>query len=185
MKSNRCNRETICLLASGALAEQEKVEAENHLAACACCREYYDEVKSLAAPLANWERNFARIEPSQTLQTRWANAIKNSGESKSANPLSLAVRAVWCELIWPCRHAWTGMTALWLVMWGINSGLNGGENNRLMAHSTPIPAMLQAMEEQRQLLAELIPPSNRQPAEPPRRNQPQPRSEMQTVWAIG
>ena len=39
----------------------------------------------------------------------------------------LAVRAlfvVWRELIWPCRRAWAGMAALWLVLWGINRGLS-------------------------------------------------------------
>ena len=185
MKSNRCNRENICLMASGALAEQEKVEAENHLAACGCCREYYDEIKSLAAPLANWERTFARIEPSQFLQMRWANAIKTADEPTSVHPLRLVIRTLWRELIWPCRHAWTGLAALWLVLWGINSGLIGGEKIQLASGSAPVPAMLQAMEEQRQLLAELIPPASKQPAEPPRRHHPQPRSDRQTVWAIG
>lgn len=115
----------------------------------------------------------------------WRQEILDVAKAKSvAQPaFNSQPTSWWRELFWPCRHAWTGMAALWIVMWGINSGLSGGEQN-LATSSTAVPAMLQAMKEQRQLLAELIPPSHRQPAEPPRHNQPQPRSERHVEMFI-
>src|SRR5258708_23661594 len=102
---NRCerHRESICLLASGVLPEPEWREVENHLTACAGCREYYDEIKSVALPLANWEMNFAHIEPDQTLRTRWANAIQAAGEPKPNRPFSPrpAFGAPWREVLYP------------------------------------------------------------------------------------
>jgi hypothetical protein len=126
-----------------------------------------------------------RQQTVRSIPSEWRQEILQKANAVSELTYNSKLKIVLSELFWPCRHAWTGMAALWLVMWGINSGLSGGESNQLMAHSAPIPAMLQAMEEQRQLLAELVPPANSQPAEPPRRHQPQPRSEMLTIWIIG
>jgi hypothetical protein len=89
-----------------------------------------------------------------------------------------AALAVWRELIWPCRRAWAGMAALWVVMWGINCGLSGTQKAASRAPSASATALVEALEEQRRLLAELIPPASSQPAEPPRRN-PQRRSDRQ------
>src|SRR5260370_10999688 len=109
---NRCERrrESICLLASGALPEPESREVENHLAACAGCRKYYDEIKSVAVPLANWEKNFTHIEPDPTLRTRWAKAIQASGEPKLNRPFSPrpALRARARRIPYPLRCALTG-----------------------------------------------------------------------------
>jgi hypothetical protein len=89
-----------------------------------------------------------------------------------------AALAVWRELIWPCRRAWAGMAALWVVMWGINRGLSDVQSTVLNVPSASAPALLEALEEQRRMLTELIPPASSQPAEPPRRN-PQRRSDRQ------
>jgi hypothetical protein len=87
-----------------------------------------------------------------------------------------AALAVWRELIWPCRRAWVGMAALWVVMWGINLGLADTRKAAPSAPSASASALFEALEEQRRVLAELIPPASSQPAEPPRRN-PQRRSD--------
>ena len=186
---NQCrrHRESICLLASGALPEPQKAVVQNHLASCAGCRKFYDEIKSVTEPLANWEQSCARVEPDQALQMRWAGAVHAAAGQKPVRRITpkIIIRNCWRELIWPCRHAWAGMAVLWLVMWGINLGLSGGQKNVIAAGSGSAPAMWQAIEEQRQLIAELIPPaSSSQPAEPPRRNNPRPRSERQKEWRI-
>jgi hypothetical protein len=42
---NSCrHRQTIALLASGVLAESERIELERHLAVCAVCRKYNEEL---------------------------------------------------------------------------------------------------------------------------------------------
>jgi hypothetical protein len=95
---------------------------------------------------------------------------------------SLLIRAalkLWQELFRPCRRAWAGLAVSWLVLWGINLGLSDAPKTARNAHPVSAPAMFQALEEQRQILAELIPSADSQPAEPPRRNNPRPRSERQ------
>ena len=82
---NPCRRvrREVCLLAAGALPDQDRPGLERHLACCSACRSYSNEINALAAPLAGWEKNFARIEPSQAMQERWAVAVQSSG----GNPL--------------------------------------------------------------------------------------------------
>jgi hypothetical protein len=87
------------------------------------------------------------------------------------------VLKLWRELVWPCRRAWTGMAVLWLVMLWINLGTSEQRPASQEARAKPESATWQALAEQRRLLAELIPPATSQPAEPPRRNHPRPRSQ--------
>jgi hypothetical protein len=98
----------------------------------------------------------------------------------------LLIRAtlnVWRELIWPCRFVWTGMAALWMVIFAINLSLADGRTVSQSARSSPTPAMLQAMEERRRLLAELIPPSVAPPAATPPQSS-RPRSERRAKICI-
>jgi hypothetical protein len=79
---------------------------------------------------------------------------------------------LWRELFWPCRYAWTGMTALWLVLWVINAGMSGPQK-RMIARRPLTSAAIQTMREQRRLLAELIPPLPKaEPAEPAKNHGP-------------
>jgi len=82
-------RQNICLLASDALSEEEKAQALDHLASCADCRKYFDQIKAVAAPLANWERSFAQIEAGPTLQMRWTNALSAEAPEESHERLSI------------------------------------------------------------------------------------------------
>ena len=185
---NQCGRyrRSISLLASGALPERDRDAVENHLAACAGCRKYYEEIKSVSAPLAGWKRHFAHLEPTEAAGLRWARAIQSAAGSKPARRLTPGslLLTMWRELIWPCRRAWAGMAALWLVMWGINSGLSNTPATAANAQAASAPAIWQTFEEQRRLLAELTQPLNLQLGEPPRPDKPRPRSERRTSWEI-
>jgi len=187
--ANRCEswRERLGLLAGGALAEREAGEVRQHLAACAACRRYHDELKAVAAPLADWEKNFSRLEPQPALRTRWRTAVLAAKNSEPVGRFSfrLAFRTSWLELVRPCRHAWAAMAALWLVMAGINAAISGAPPNVLSARSSASSTAIQVFEEQRRVLAELIPPIINQPIEPPRRDSPHPRSQRKTRWSIG
>jgi len=92
-----------------------------------------------------------------------------------------AARAAWRELIRPCRGAWAGIAALWLLMWAMNWGLSETPKAARSERTTPAAAWIEAQAEQRRLLAELIPPAS--PASPrpqsPTR-QPRPRSERRS-----
>jgi anti-sigma factor RsiW len=182
MKRNSCkpHRESLCLLASGALPESERPEIEAHLAACADCRRYFNELRSLAVPLANWEKGFAHIEPGPSFQRRWENAILSADQSKSARSpaTKIDLQKFWREWLRPFRYAWAGMAALWLVMASMNFGLSRSEPNRIGAQARSTPETLQAFEEQRRVLAELVSSEN-DPVAPPHRTDSRPRSARQ------
>src|SRR5947207_15603668 len=91
---NRCGRyrQSLCLLAGNALPESQRPRIETHLDVCADCKNYYDEIKKVAVPLANWEKDFAHIKPDRSLQMHWAKAVRTAGEPKS-------VRTLWPALV--------------------------------------------------------------------------------------
>jgi len=84
---------------------------------------------------------------------------------------------IWKELFWPCRRAWTGMAALWIALWVINS-MSSPDTVTVKTPRSLASTQVQTLQEQRRMLAELIPPPPPKipPAEPPRRNPP-PRSQ--------
>jgi anti-sigma factor RsiW len=183
---DRCARYRagLCLLASGALPKSQRAGIENHLAACADCKDYYDEIKKVAMPLADWEKNFAHIEPDHALQRRWAEAVQTAGELKSARPLwpALALRTAWRELIWPCRRTWAGLAAAWIGIAVLN--LSHSDHRKIVAAKSTAPPgeMRLVWQEQRSVLAEIIGPGlSLSHAEPPRRPNNQPRSQLRSV----
>jgi hypothetical protein len=111
-----------------------------------------------------------------------ATAVRDKDVSVSANPPRNIWLKLWTELFWPCRHAWTGLAALWLVLWVMNSALFRPQTTapKLVRSQTAI--LVQRLQEQRRLLVELMPPSDNPPAEPPRRNH-QPRSQRRS-WTF-
>ena len=170
-------RESLCLLASGAVPGAKRAEIEAHLAECAACRRYYDEVRNITTPLRNWEQPFAHVEPNQAAVRRWQNAIRAVDKSQPAREYTTVslLSAFWHDWVRPFRFAWGGMAALWLVMAGANFGLS--RSQPMMTHTpTPTPAMLQAFEEQRQLLVELVAPAT-DPVALPQPNNFRPRSQ--------
>ena len=187
--SNQCQawRESICLLAGNALSSTEQVEVQRHLADCAGCRAYHDQIKSVAAPLAGWETNFSRVQPGPALQSRWRKAVLAAKNPEPVRRISfrLAFQTLWRELIRPSRPAWAAMAALWLVMAGINAAMSGDHRNVQSVRSSSPTMAFQVFEEQRRVLAELIPSIPGEPLEPPRRAHPQPRSERKIRWSMG
>jgi len=183
---DRCGRyrQGIGLLAGGALPKSERAAIETHLAVCPDCRAYYDEIKQVAAPLASWEKGFAHIEPDRALQRRWAKAIRTAAVPKSVPTLwpAVALRTAWCELIWPCRRTWTGLAAAWLGIAVFNLSPSGPRETDTAKSTMPPGEMRLVFQEQRSVLAEIIGPGlSRSPAEPPRRPNNQPRSQLRSV----
>lgn len=183
---DRCGRyhQGICLLASGALPKSERAGIEAHLAVCADCKNHYNEIKNVAMPLANWEKDFAHIELDRALQMRWAKAVRTADEPKSFGPLSsaLALRTAWRELIWPCRRIWTGLATVWLGIAVFY--LSHADHREILTAKSTIPPgeMRLVFQEQRSVLTEIIGPGlSRSPVEPPRRPNNQPRSQLRSV----
>ena len=166
---NRCHRRRrdISLLAAGALGREAKGELERHLAVCEECQKYYNEMKALTAPLAEWEKLLSPVEATPVLQIRWARAVREADRPNSIQePMQNNIwRTIWQELIWPSRLAWTGMAALWIVMLAINGRLSDHPINGTGASSAQDWG--QVWEEQNHVLAELIGPALVIPAAPP------------------
>ena len=78
------------------------------------------------------------------------------------------LKKIWLELIWPSRRAWAGMAALWLALLAANFGMKATATSSPAVRSARSGELVQALEEQRRLLAELLPATKPQPAEPPR-----------------
>ncbi len=185
---NRCgrHRRSICLLAGNALSELEMNELRAHLANCADCREYHDEMVSLAKPLAGWETNFAHVEPTPEIQSRWEKAIQAVAdvnrrkqpvrELTFAATLANAVRLSFQELIWPCRHVWAGLAAVWVVIFAVNFSAH---DPGLIAGKSPPPTreMILTFRQQEKLLAELVGPNEPHVAAPLKPLSPRPSSE--------
>jgi hypothetical protein len=200
---NHCRRrQDISLMAAGALAQEEKIELERHLAACEKCRTYYGEIKTLTAPWAGWEKNLSAVEATPAARIRWAKAVQeaarvsapNLNPNPNPNPQRLRLRlgaglrsglgiwrVVWGELIWPSRYAWSGMAALWVAMLVINGSLSdhrSGAGSRAASSQE----MIEAWEDQNRVLAQLVQPAAVVPAPPP--YIPRPRSQKAQDWAI-
>jgi hypothetical protein len=173
-------REKANLLAADALRGDEKIATQRHLAQCADCRTYYDNLRELAAPLAEWEKDFLPIVATETMQTRWAKAVQQttatfSDVSLSASRASGFLRQVWRELISPSRYAWSGLAMLWVAMLLINRQL--AEPARDAGSPSP-QALLQAWKERSMAFAEWDRPVV--PAAPD--HLPPPRSQREEDW---
>jgi hypothetical protein len=78
---------------------------------------------------------------------------------------------LWCELILPCRRAWMGLAVVWLALLAIHLATSERrQDGRPKASSAEVAA---ALEQRRQLLAELFRPHPAEPAEPPPKRPPQ------------
>ena len=182
----RRHRRSLCLLAGGVLAEPETSELRIHLAECADCRKYHDEMASLTKPLADWETNFARLEPAPEMQSRWANAIQAAADVNRRDQLVReltfvaalrnAVRLLFLELIWPSRHVWSGLAVVWVVIFAVNFSAHDPER---IAGKSPPPSreIILTLPQQEQLLAELMGPGEPRVAVPPKPFSPRPSSE--------
>ena len=177
LNSCRRRRESLCLLASGLLPEADRVRIENHLAGCADCRSYYDEIKAVIAPLAGWGKRFAHIEPGTAVQMRLAQAAAPVGRPQPVRPPVLTiVLEYWQQLIWPSRRIWVGLAAVWILLLAANFSLRDRSPAAAMA-SAPGPGIILSFRQQERLLTELIGPDETRAAEPATLFLPQPRSE--------
>jgi len=178
-KSCRRHRANLCLLAGGTLSEPEAGAIRAHLADCADCRKYHDEIMSLAGPLADWEANFAHVMPTQDAQMRWAKAVQAAANAKSirqTGPENILFNC-WRELIWPCRGIWMGLAAVWVLIVVFNFSQRDPSERLAQKAPPPSPEMILAFRQQQRLLAELIGPGETDSAAKPKPFLPQPRSE--------
>jgi len=178
LNSCRRNRESLCLLASGLLPEPDRIRIEKHLAGCAACRSYYDEIKAVTAPLAGWEKHFAQIEPGAAVHTRLTKTTRLAGRPEPVRRLAPGMILVecWRQLILPSRRIWAGLAAVWMLLFAANASLHSGPQTAV-AKSAPTSEMISSFRQQEKILAELIGQNELRATAAPKPFSPQPRSQ--------
>ena len=126
-----------------------------------------DAVRRHALAVLGASENLPALQPSRRPEL-WIGAV---------------VRKVWLELIWPSRRAWAGMAALWLAVLAANLEMKAAFPAAPAVPSAPARELVRAFEEQRRLLAELLPPVKPSPAAPAR-SSPRPRSERPAILKV-
>lgn len=177
---NLCGRyhRSLSLLASGVLPEPEKEQVEIHLAACADCRKYYEEIRAVAVPLANWAQDISHLQPRPDVQIRWTKAVEAAGRREPVRRLTLAMAFCewWRGVIWPHRRVWAGLAAVWVMILAGNLSLPGPV--RTLAGNSSPQEMVTAFKDQQKILAELMAGhSDPSEAEPQKFFSPKPRTE--------
>jgi predicted anti-sigma-YlaC factor YlaD len=139
-RDSACKEESLSLLAAGALPPQDRARLERHLANCAGCRKYYDEIKDVAGLLANSGKAFAGLEPGESAQQRWDKDFEAATRQRQ---LMRAAVFHWCrDIVRPFRWVWAGMAAIWLGLFAVN--FRAQEASRTMASSRPPPELVKA-----------------------------------------
>jgi hypothetical protein len=108
----------------------------------------------------------------------------NNQETKEQSFLAYFVSSLfggsnklWQELIWPCRRIWTGLAAVWILIFIVNFSQRDG-SQAMMAKSAPTAEMMMTFRDQQKLLNELLADrSSPLDAERPRIYSPKPRTE--------
>lgn len=157
---NPCGRyrRSICLLAGGSLPEPEKDQVEIHLVGCADCRKFYEEMESVTVPLANWEEDFAQLQPGRAAQNRWSRAVQAAGRPEPARRLTpaMALREWWQDVIRPRRRFWAGMAAVWALILAGNFSLHDHSQTHVVKSSLTLQEMVASFKDEQKILAELL-----------------------------
>jgi hypothetical protein len=183
---NPCGRycRSICLLAADSLPEPEKDQLKNHLAGCADCRKYYNEIETVTVSLTNWDGHFTQLQPGRAVQNRWASAVRAAGQPEPVRWLTpgLVFREWWRDVIRPRRRFWAGLAVVWSVILAGNFSLHDHSQTRAAKSSLTLQETVASFKDQQKILAELL-MDHSAPRDPARQKffPPGPRTESVTI----
>ncbi len=175
----RHQRQNLALLAAGALSDSEAPEVERHLAACAGCRAYFAEMRSMADALSNSARACEEIQPTDAAAVRWQRAIHaaSAATNRHEAPVS-AAWSWWREVIWPWRRVWAGLAVVWMLILAGNLTLRGSASERISITPMLTQRMAASFHYQQAVLAELLAERSLPPDADRQKNfSPKPRTE--------
>src|SRR6185436_5504611 len=171
--SCRDQRENISLLAGGALPEGEQASVREHLAQCAECRRYYEEIAKLTGEFQQWARTERPVQADAAFRARWMRSIAAADSPAQA---SLATRiSRWSEWLWPSPVAWGALAAVWVCLLSLQWRGPGqpaiGHQHQVAGDSrkrATTVTFAQRQSELASLLEALTPPPPATKPEPPR-----------------
>ena len=109
--------------------------------------------------------------------------LNNQATKEQSRPASFVAwflgcsNKLWLELVWPCRRVWTGLAAVWVLIFIINVSQRDGSQT-MIAKSAPTIEMMTAFRDQQKMLNELLADRSLPvEAERPRIFSPKPRTE--------
>ena len=114
--------------------------------------------------------------------------LNNKGTKEQSRPASLVSsllgcsNKLWLELVWPCRRIWTGLAAVWILIFVVTVSQRDGSQTGI-AKSSPPPEVMMTFRNQQKLLDELL--ADRSfpvEAELPRIYLPKPRTETMKLF---
>jgi anti-sigma factor RsiW len=114
LNSCREQHENISLLASGALPEAEQTSVRDHLAHCAQCRQYYEEMARLSGEFQRWARTEPPVQASAAFRARWIRSIETVDSHERTSLATLTSR--WGDWLWPSPLAWGALAAVWVCL---------------------------------------------------------------------
>jgi len=159
LNSCREQRENVSLLAGGALPEAEQTSVRDHLADCAQCRQYYDEIARLSAQFQKWAGTEPSVEVRPAFHARWMRSIQTA--DAPARTSTLISR--WTDLLWPSPAAWGALAAVWVCLlslqWATSARQPPGRMHAKTPSSRTEVTFAQRQRELSSLLESLAPPS--------------------------
>jgi len=134
-KQSRCfDRETLSLLASAALPDAGRGGIESHLAECPYCRKFHADVQGVASELADWQKAFSHLAPTQTMQSRWTRDFEAASDEVPSLRLAPVDRIMtWCaDMLSGFRPAWAVFALIWLIILALQLSQHRSADSNLM-----------------------------------------------------
>lgn len=110
--------------------------------------------------------------------------VLGSALDSRPSPFATLLTVCWRELFWPCRRAWLGLAAAWVVILLLNFASAETPRTGAVTATADVQDLMQAWRQKQQLLAELM-GQDAEPAPPPKRPAPRPHSERRSEFMIG
>jgi hypothetical protein len=108
--------------------------------------------------------------------------LPNARQSQITNTTTV-LQAFWRELVFPCRRVWTGLAAVWVLLFIVNFSQRDRMQTAAAANSAPMTMM--SFRDQQKLLNELFADRSLPvEAERPRIFSPKPRTEKSEVRCV-
>ena len=157
------------ILLAGHSATVPKLDAIRHSTVAAVCDR---------RPSAEPKLDAIRHSTVAAVCDRRTSASANETHERRSPATAIVWQRLWQELVWPCRRIWTGLAAVWIVLFLFNLSQRDGSPT-VIAKSSPPAATMMTLRDQQKLLNELFADrSLPADAEPTRTFSPKPRTEF-------